>query len=1477
MKTRHHPRLTRNHRSRFAPGWRCSILALSLVGACDERPASAPTEPAVPYPGPGAPLSAASATDRDILIALYEATDGPNWVNSENWLTDAPLDEWHGVSTDADGRVTSLYLGGKWDDQTSSYVRHGLSGPVPSQLAGLTNLTELDLGINNLSGPIPAELSALANLRVLELYVNDLSGPIPTELAALANLEVLVLGSNDLSGPIPTALTALTNLRNLSLANNELSGPIPAELGTMTNLRHLNLENNRLSGSIPVELAGLGNLSSLNLSDNELRGSIPAQLSDLANLGSLYLSENELDGSIPAELGDLANLRFLYLRDNALSGTIPSSFLRLSRLSAFGFRGTGLCVPPNLVAWYEALEHRDGSACPDLEILQALYEDAGGTGWSNADGWLGDGPVEEWYGVDIDSTGLVSSLDLEGNGLSGSLPTGLGQLAALTRLQVGDNALSGRLPVSLSSAPLRELGYANTELCVPVEGWFRNWLTGLPRHEGTSAECPRLSDREILVALYEATGGPDWRDNDHWLTDAPLGDWHGVRTDGNGRVVELDLRLNGLAGSIPADLGGLSELETLIFFRNTLTGPIPQSFSGLAKAKLVVLAGNRLSGPIPPALGGMTSLKQFHSYGNALTSIPPELGQLDSLEVVNLSSNRLTSIPPELGRLPNLRSLGLNFNRLTSIPPELGNLPELRSLGLWANELASIPPELGNLSNLIELDLDDNLLTSVPAELGRLDKLEVLWLASNSLQHVPPVLGEMDNLEILMLWGNQLAGMSARPGDYPNLRILDLSSNEFASFPRELSELGKLLQLELDGNRLTDIPPGLGSGASAARIAPQAGEPLSLSRRGRDPDRPWTLYPDGHELPADSRKREALAALQTHLGEPGGDRLADTRTRAGGFASLKILDLSSNELSGRLPAGLAEFTGLTSLSVADNDGLAGPLPFDLTFLESLEDLHTTGTDLCAPAHPEFVDWLDGVTRQRVALCESGGAAAYLTQAVQSREFPVPLVAGEPALLRVFLTTAGRSTGATMPPVHAEFYRDGALTYEVDIPAKPDPIPAGISEGSLARSVNAEIPGWVIEPGLEVVIEPDPHGTLDPSLGVARRIPERGRLAVDVRAMPVFELTLVPFLWDERPDSSILGITAAMAADPEGHELFERTHLLLPISEIDARAHGSVASSTNNGFQILQQTEMIRVMEGGRGHFLGVMAGPTGPGGLLGVAWEIGSWSSFSVLDAETIAHEFGHNRNLYHAPCGGAGGPDRYYPYTRGAIGAWGYDFSTGQLVPPGQPDFMSYCEPTWTSDYQFTNAVRYRLETETGSILVTAGDRAPSATRTLLLWGGLDGDGTPHLNPAFFTDAPPALPAVGGLWSLTGWDPDGTQLFSLSFDMAEFTDSDGDEAGFSFALPVTWTGELARIELQGPRGSAGLDRNTDDPLTILRDPATGQVRGILDGDPARAAASDAGGSAAGAAGGFQVLFSRGIPGVENRADRANPAGAGRP
>ena len=1037
-----------------------------------------------------------------------------------------------------------------------------------------------------------------------------------------------------------------------------------------------------------------------------------------------------------------------------------------------------------------------------------------------------------------------------------------------------------------------------------------------PASESTALlSAASTSDREILTRLYEATDGSNWVNDDNWSTAAPLGEWHGVTVNADGRVTELSLVRNRLSGAIPTELGGLAELRLLSLWGNSLTGAIPPELGalgnlmeldldfnqltsvppelgGLVSLESLSLRSNRLTAvppeigglvaleslslrsnqitAVPPELGGLVALEYLNLMANQLTAVPPELGGLVALEYLNLRANRLTSVPPELGGLVALEYLELNFNRLTSVPPQLRGLTNLEYLGLWSNELTSIPSELGELGNLRALDLDENRLTNFPVGPGDYPNLRALWLSSNEFSSIPPALAELVNLVQLVLEGNRLTSMPPGLGGMASLWRLDLSSNEFISFPRALGELGNLRHLELDGNRMTDVPRGLALAASAERLAPSADESRSvLRRRTAAPSMSWetrspgSTDPDGDPRASVARKLSMSGALAGAYRRDG-SRSTAARPRGRGLAGLEVLDLSSNGFSGPLPTGLLEFTGLTSLGLADNPGLTGALPLGLTALEHLEDLHTVGTELCAPAVPTFLDWLGGVTRQRVTRCgHDGDATAYLTQVVQSRDFPVPLVAGEPALLRVFVT-AERTTGVGLPPVRATFYRDGAVWYRLEIPAKSDPIPTAVDESSLSKSVNAEIPGWVIRPGLEMVIEPDPHGTLDPALGVATRIPATGRMAVDVRTMPVFELTLVPFIWKENPDRSIVDITAGMAADPEGHNLFERTHMLLPIAELDVAAHPVVTSPTNNGFAILRLTEMIRVVEGGRGHYLGVMAGPTGPGSLKGVANGIGSWSSFSILDAHTIAHELGHNRNLYHAPCGGAGGPDRYYPYGDGNIGAWGYDLRSAQLVPPSQSDFMSYCDPAWVSDYQFTNAVRYRLETESNSILVTAADGDASSSRTLLIWGGLDGDGAPYLRPAFFIDAPPTLPAADGSWSLTGRGPGGAELFSVSFAMAEFTDTEDDRAGFTFALPVTWAGELASIALQGPGGSVSLDRDTDDPLTILRDAATGRIRGILDGPPPAAPSPPPGTPAAAADPGFEVLFSRGIPSTGN-------------
>ena len=254
-------------------------------------------------------------TDTDALVALYQATEGAYWQKNLNWLSDAPIGTWYGVTTDDNGRVIELDLS-----------ENGLSGTIPPELGSLTKLQWLDLYSNQLSGFIPSELGKLTNLELLSLGDNRLSGGIPPELGNITKLTQLALWVNQLSGSIPSELGRLTNLELLSLSHNQLSGSIPSELGKLSKLEWLALSYNELSGAVPLELGKLTKLKGLALSGNNLSRTIPPELDHLLDLEMLALADNKLSGAIPSELGNLTKLEFLHLSGNRLSGCVPEAW-----------------------------------------------------------------------------------------------------------------------------------------------------------------------------------------------------------------------------------------------------------------------------------------------------------------------------------------------------------------------------------------------------------------------------------------------------------------------------------------------------------------------------------------------------------------------------------------------------------------------------------------------------------------------------------------------------------------------------------------------------------------------------------------------------------------------------------------------------------------------------------------------------------------------------------------------------------------------------------------------------------------------------------------------------------------------------------------------------------------------------------------------------------------------------------------------
>ena len=123
-------------------------------------------------PPPAATPRSNFAADREALVDLYNATNGDNWTDNDNWLSDAPLDEWYGV----------------------------LTGVTPE---GNVHLTGLDLAENRLAGEIPLELGNLARLEALSLRDNQLTGEIPAQLGNLHNLRRIHLAGNQLTGCLP--------------------------------------------------------------------------------------------------------------------------------------------------------------------------------------------------------------------------------------------------------------------------------------------------------------------------------------------------------------------------------------------------------------------------------------------------------------------------------------------------------------------------------------------------------------------------------------------------------------------------------------------------------------------------------------------------------------------------------------------------------------------------------------------------------------------------------------------------------------------------------------------------------------------------------------------------------------------------------------------------------------------------------------------------------------------------------------------------------------------------------------------------------------------------------------------------------------------------------------------------------------------------------------------------------------------------
>lgn len=276
--------------------------------------------------------------ERDALIALYNATDGPHWIDNTNWCSDKPLNEWAGVTIDEEtGRVTGLSL-----------MDNGLQGALPSDLSNLKLLKNLTLLEGNGRITNIEQLGELSSLEILWFgigenwgmeydHVKTLMFAVPANFSNLKNLKRLYL--TGVNADLPEELFGLENLEDLSIHYFNTGRPIQRGFGKLRNLKFLSLTSiredlfpgsNPLCGELPDEIFDLKNLETLDMGDTHVGGQLSPRIGELTKLKRLNLPSNQFSGPLPAELANLHVIDdvdgHIVLTRNLFSGKVPEAF-----------------------------------------------------------------------------------------------------------------------------------------------------------------------------------------------------------------------------------------------------------------------------------------------------------------------------------------------------------------------------------------------------------------------------------------------------------------------------------------------------------------------------------------------------------------------------------------------------------------------------------------------------------------------------------------------------------------------------------------------------------------------------------------------------------------------------------------------------------------------------------------------------------------------------------------------------------------------------------------------------------------------------------------------------------------------------------------------------------------------------------------------------------------------------------------------
>ncbi|RCV30162.1 hypothetical protein SETIT_6G071700v2 [Setaria italica] len=844
-------------------------------------------------------------------VSFLSTTRLSSWRNG----TDCCL--WEGVGCDpSSGHVTILDLNNR------CLSSHGLD----PALFSLISLRRLDLSMNDIGGDNirSAGFERFTFLTHLNLSNSGLYGQIPPSISKLVNLLSLDLSTYNIDyslgfyGPnyydyynylwessFDTFVVNLSNLRELYLDSVDLSNS-GEEWGTslaayVPQLQVLSLADCHLSGPIHKALSRLHSLVVIKLQENFYEPSgrpFPEFFMDFPNLTVLQLSQTDLEGPLPSRPFQSKNLRVLDLSYNMnLSGHVPN-FSNASSLETLRLDGTNLVYDiPTPSSNFTSLK--------ELGLKRNLI---------SMDFLSAFGRLESLHQLDLDCF-LDNELDhdLDSGSDLGPIFSWIGQHKNLTSLGLFGCNFSGVPPTLLSNfMNLKNLKIQDCNLPRPVLHAVGN-LTGL--------QTLAMDDCTTYGSMPSSIGN---------LTN--LRNLHILST---------------FSGPMPAAIGGLTNLRNLYIKDVGFSGPMPAAIGELTNLRNLYIEDVGFSGPMPPAIGKLTNLRNMYIEHSGFSvscgfsgPMPAAIGELTNLvlRVCNFSG----SVPSSIVNLTQLTMLDLSFNSLNGeIPPSIFSLPILTHLDLSFNQLSGpihghVSPSICNATELDALDLSYNYLNGpIPPCFIENIHLRVLNLRQNRLQRMlPSNITTRCHLQTIDLHGNKIEGRLPRGlSNCTDLEVIDFGSNKIADAFPWLRGLPKLFVLVLRSNQMYGTIGDIVGDTKCEECFPSLQIIDLASNNFSGTLRPQWFKQLKSMMAEFNSSGKTLETLNTLHGEERFYQYSIEIMYKGedmrfGMTTVTAIDFSKNSLEGTIPETFGSLVSLRVLNLSHN-AFTGKIPAQL--------------------------------------------------------------------------------------------------------------------------------------------------------------------------------------------------------------------------------------------------------------------------------------------------------------------------------------------------------------------------------------------------------------------------------------------------------------------------------------------------------------------------------------------------------------------